>query len=235
MHNSYGLHRADIVVCFSDLLRDWYLRSLRDPEQVEVVPPGLELHDFSPTPTPSGKHRLGFIGDWDAKGGAVMLSAYERLRAHREDIELTIVGGEPRVSLEVMTELDIVWHPRQSRETLLTEVIPSLSVFVYPSRFDGLPLTLLEVMASGVPVVVSGYGALPEVVDFGRAGIVTDVRDPLILAQAIEAALEPEARARLARAARNRIAERFEINTVNRQLLSVYEHAQRRAAQRHLR
>jgi glycosyltransferase involved in cell wall biosynthesis len=235
MHNSYGLQRADMVVCWSDLLRDWYVRYLGDPEQVTVVPPGLELRDFPPAPARVGKLRLGFVGDWDAKGGDAVLGAYRRLREHREDVELTIVGGEPRVSWEAMAKLGITWLPRQSRETLIADVIPSFSLFVYPSRFDGVPLTLLEVMAYGIPVVVSRYGALPEVVAFGRAGVVSSGDDPVSLAHAIEAALEPNARCRLGRAARSRIAERFEIDTVNGKLLSAYERAQRRAVQRHLR
>lgn len=234
MHNSYGLQRADTVVCWTEWLRDWYLRHLRDPEQVEVVPPGLDLRDFPPPRARLGKLRLGFIGDWDAKGGDVVLAAYERLRGHRDDIELTIVGGEPRLSQEMMAELGITWLPRQSRETLIGEIIPSFSLFVYPSRFDGLGLIVLEVMASGVPVVVSRYGPLPEVVDFGQAGVVWDGGDAVSLARTIDAALQPEASARLARAARDRIANRYEIDTVNRKLRGVYERAQRRADQRHL-
>ena len=76
-----------------------------------------------------------------------------------------------------------------SREDLLSDFLPRCSVFAYPSRFDGLPLTLLEALASGLPCAVSDYFALPEIT--GDGGRVVPEDDPQALAGALLELLDP--------------------------------------------
>ena len=86
---------------------------------------------------------------------------------------------------------------------------PSCEVFAYPSRFDGLPLALLEALGSGVPVVVSDYFALPEVLGDGQAGRVVPQDDPDALAEAVIELLDPEVNAVARAAARARYASTY--------------------------
>jgi glycosyltransferase involved in cell wall biosynthesis len=221
-HSSYVLQSANAVVCFSDFLRRTLVARGVDPRRLYVVPPGIELGPEGPPGGQTGQRTIGFIGDWDAKGGDVVLEAHARLRSRGHDVALTVVGSEPRLGVRASQERKITWLPRQPRDLLLRDVIPTFSVFAYPSRFDGLPLTLLEVMAAGVPVVVSDYGALPEVVEFGRAGSVVPVDNGRALADAIDALFNPERGADVAARARARVETAFEATVTADELRRVY-------------
>ena len=108
---------------------------------------------------------------------------------------------------------------------LIDQVLPQFSVFAYPSRFDGLPLTLLEVMALGIPVIVSDYGALPEIVDHGRAGKVATLGMPGALLEALRQVVDQGERERLGAAARARVEERYSLRTTSAALGAVYRDA----------
>jgi glycosyltransferase involved in cell wall biosynthesis len=227
-HSTYGHRDADVVVCFSEYLRTWFLERDGDPGRFVVVPPAVEVPEFCLQPA-DGHLRIGFIGDWYAKGGDTLLDAVRCLGSY-SDVTVTVVGGsKPVLSRVEARRLRVEWLPRLPRKRLLEAVIPSFSIFVYPSRFDGLPLTLLEVMAAGVPVVVSDYGALPEVVDHGKAGIVVPRDHPKELAAQIERLRDPALRARLGAAARARIDERFSYDVVTTALADAYKLATARA------
>lgn len=223
-HSAYQQKGADVVICFSEYLQAWYRERSADPERFVVVPPAVELPDLVTTPM-ADCFRLGFIGDWQAKGGETVLQAVRMLRRDGFDVRLTVVGSEPRTKDSEAENLEIRWLPRIPRRRLLEEVIPSFSAFAYPSEFDGLPLTLLEVMAAGIPVIVSDYGALPEVVDHGKAGVVVSRRHPDQLARAIQGLVDPERRTELGVAARRRVAARFTPETTSRDLGAAYGRA----------
>lgn len=222
-HSAYGHAGAARVVCFSEHLRQVFLgEGPAAPERYVVVPPGV---DPGPAPTPASRaepFHLGFIGDWHAKGGDLVLEAHRQLRAEGWPARLTVVGGKPRLGPEESARLQITWLPRLPRGRLLGEVVPSLSAFAYPSRFDGLPLTLLEVMAQGVPVIVSNYGALPEVVAHGRAGIVIEGGNVQRLVAALQGLQDRSARVRLGTAARERVLSSYDISAVGASLASIY-------------
>jgi glycosyltransferase involved in cell wall biosynthesis len=98
----------------------------------------------------------------------------------------------------------VTWRGYLRREELLASFLPSCQVFAYPTRFDGLPLTLLEALGLGVPAVVSDYFGLPEVVADGESGRVVPQGDPAALADAVLDLLAPEVNARASQAALRR-------------------------------
>jgi glycosyltransferase involved in cell wall biosynthesis len=169
---------------------------------------------------------VGFIArDFDAKGGPDVLAAFQLLRGVRPDAQLLIVGSEPRLDAAKRRTLGVEWHSLLPREELLDSVLPTIDVFAYPTHFDGLPLTLLEVMARGIPFVVSDYGAMPEIVGHGAAGKVVGEGDTHGLAAALDRLLEQPENGR----ARERAAAWFDSHyapDVARTLLGrVYEQA----------
>jgi glycosyltransferase involved in cell wall biosynthesis len=74
-------------------------------------------------------------------------------------------------------------------------------VYVLASDHEGLPVTVMEAFALGVPVVAPAVGGLPEVVRTGENGVLVTPSDPVALADAVERALDPSEHARLARGA----------------------------------
>jgi glycosyltransferase involved in cell wall biosynthesis len=205
-HTSHAMPAASAVVCFTESLRDELLRRrCTEPTRLYVAPcfvePGKRIA------ARARPHRIGFVaGDFDAKGGPIVLDAFEELRRNRPDAELLVVGSPPRGDLSDLQASGITWYPHVARSTLLDQHLPSMDVFAYPTQFDGLPLIVLEVMARGIPVATSDYLAMPEIVGHGAAGSVTAQGDAAALAEALLRLLEPEKNAH----ARQRTAAWFD-------------------------
>jgi sugar transferase (PEP-CTERM/EpsH1 system associated) len=99
-------------------------------------------------------------------------------------------------------------------------VLARARMFVLPSRSEGIPLTVLEAMACGLPVVATRVGGLPEVVDEGVTGLLVPSADPAALADAMARIWnDPERRERMGRAGRRRAEDRFDV----RRMVAQYE------------
>jgi glycosyltransferase involved in cell wall biosynthesis len=98
------------------------------------------------------------------------------------------------------------WLDRKAAEGLLARA----SVFVLPSYVEGLPMSLLEAMAMGCPVVATCVGGIPDIVEDGVNGLLVRPGDPHALAGALARVLRDKALAsRLGEAARATVADRF--------------------------
>lgn len=189
-HTSHDMYRADAVVCFSEKLKQELLRrGAARPDQLHVAPCFVEA-PARPWRKSARPHRIGFVAsDFRSKGGNTVLEAFEIVRRARPDAELLIVGSDPPSKYSEPVD-GITWLPHVPRQRLLEQCLPGIDVFAYPTEFDGLPLTVLEVMALGIPVATSDYGAMPEVVGWGQAGSVTPQRDSKALARSLLHLLE---------------------------------------------
>jgi glycosyltransferase involved in cell wall biosynthesis len=107
----------------------------------------------------------------------------------------------------------------------LEDVRPALaacSVFVLPSHREGLPMSVLEAMATGRAVVTCDVPGCRETVVDGESGFIVPPRAPAALAVAMEQFLEqPSLAAEMGRAARRRAEERFDSRVVNREMIRV--------------
>jgi glycosyltransferase involved in cell wall biosynthesis len=195
-HTSHSMPAASAVVCFTEALRaELMRRGSTEPDRLHVAPCFVERAPRIPgrrRPT-----RVGFVaGDFDAKGGSTVLDAFEIVRRDRPDAKLLIIGSRPRADASYLKARGVTWRGRVSRGELLDQLLPSLDVFAYPTECDGLPLTVLEAMALGIPVATSDYSAMPEIVGHGAAGTVTPQGDVPALAQALIRLLDPSENAK---------------------------------------
>jgi glycosyltransferase involved in cell wall biosynthesis len=96
-------------------------------------------------------------------------------------------------------------------------LLPALDVFALSSRFEGLPIALLEAMATGVAPVATTVGGIPEVITDGQNGLLVDPGDPSALAAALGRVLgDDELRAHLGAAAAVRAGDFDLVNAVRR-------------------
>jgi glycosyltransferase involved in cell wall biosynthesis len=94
-------------------------------------------------------------------------------------------------------------------------VYASLDILVQPSYREGMPMTILEAMASGVPVVATRVGAAADVIEDGRTGVLVDAGDVEALTSAVTGLLAEEAsRAAMGRAARQAVDEQFTMDVM---------------------
>jgi glycosyltransferase involved in cell wall biosynthesis len=132
---------------------------------------------------------LGSIGRLSAeKGFRYLIEALSILRQRGVDAYLVIVGeGWERSALENQIETLGL-----SKHVLLSGYIPNASrllrhfdIFLLPSLTEGLPITLLEAMQAGVPIVATSVGGIPEVLDYGAAGILVEPGNSISLTEKV--------------------------------------------------
>jgi glycosyltransferase involved in cell wall biosynthesis len=98
------------------------------------------------------------------------------------------------------------------------------TLFVLPSHGEGMPMSLLEAMAWGLPAIATAVGGVPEVIDNHVNGLLVPAGDIEALAGAITCLLEePRLRERLGVAARESIATRFSLGTTVERLIAIYQ------------
>jgi glycosyltransferase involved in cell wall biosynthesis len=217
------LRDVHAIVCVSnalaDITRDRLPAALTG--RVVVVENGVDTDTFRPAPqqTPHDRLRVMFLGRMiPDKGADVLVDAAKMLG--RADIEFVLVGSAgfdrdaPLSAYEdALRKRSSGSHASVTFERFIARAgVPSLlhtaDIFVVPSRWpDPSPLTVGEALASGLPVIGSRIGGIPEAL--GDAGILVTPGDPAELAAALEHLVtSPGERLRLAAAARRRAEER---------------------------
>jgi glycosyltransferase involved in cell wall biosynthesis len=97
-------------------------------------------------------------------------------------------------------------------------------VFVLPSFWEGVPVSLMEAMAMEIPCVSTFIAGIPELIQSGEDGLLVPASDAESLADAIEKLLgDPELRLRLGRAGRRKILEKYDLRANVERLASIFE------------
>jgi glycosyltransferase involved in cell wall biosynthesis len=178
---------------------------------------------------PPGVPVVGTIGGVTAKKGHVhLVRATASLLARVPDARAVIVGlpidPEPvrRAIGEAGLEGRVLlagYHPAAAR------LLPAFDVFALPSLHEGMPVSLLEAMALGIPVVASRVGGVPEVVTDGADGLLVPPADDGALAAALADVLLDAGRRRAFGEAGPATAERFSLTASVRRTEAVYDEA----------
>jgi glycosyltransferase involved in cell wall biosynthesis len=230
------------VVAVSDDVRQRLLKSGVKANQVSMIRNGIDLRPFDRAPTVV-RHELG----WDAyrivglvgrlsveKGVDIFLHAAARVFAHCPNAKFVVAGDGPdRAELDALLDkLCIRDHVRMlGRCDDMPALYASLDIMVSASRREGLPIALLEGMASRLPLVATAVGEVPTIVQDGRTGVLVPVEDPESMAAAIiELLLNPAKREQLGSAARQLVENEFSAERMTAEYLRVYEEAVRRCS-----
>ena len=105
----------------------------------------------------------------------------------------------------------------------VSDYLALADVFALPSLSEGLPLSILEALAAGIPIVSTPVGAIPTLLEDGVSALFVPIRSPGALAAAIEALItRPDLRAALARSGRNIVAETGTARTMYERYREVY-------------
>jgi glycosyltransferase involved in cell wall biosynthesis len=216
---------ASFVVCVSDFTRAQLCR-VTDPtawEHFHVVRCGIDIDAFPfrpPARLANRPPRVVTVARVSAeKGHLVLLEATKRLVDQGIDLELRIIGDGPSAPMVQRVAADLGLGERVAfvGELQPSEVSASLreaDLFCLPSFAEGIPVSIMEAMAVGVPVITTYVGGIPELAVDGETALVVPPGNAEALATALRRLIEDdELRLRLASAARRAVCERHDIES----------------------
>ncbi len=153
---------------FSDIVTDHKV----DPHRMHIVPVGVDPELF--VPMPEVKRRAGMLittasADVAMKGLRYLLEAVAKLRTERPEVTLTVIGrpkegGESARTIASLGLEDAVTFVSGVSDQRIVELYAEAEVAVVPSLYEGFSLPAIEAMSTGIPLVATTGGAIPEVV-----------------------------------------------------------------------
>jgi glycosyltransferase involved in cell wall biosynthesis len=180
----------------------------------------------------NGTLLLGAIGNlYPVKGHTYLLRAVALLHGGGLPVKLVIAGRGALLD-DLRAETTRLGIARDVAFLGFREdvpaLLPALDVFVLPSLSEGLPLSALEAMATGMPVVATRVGGAPEVVAHGESGLLVPPADPTALAEAVRVVLcDREVARRFAETGRRIVETRFSLARMLGQYEALYTRAAR--------
>ncbi|MBI4574159.1 MAG: glycosyltransferase [candidate division NC10 bacterium] len=236
----YRLRASAALIAVADAVAHALVEGGVPQHRVTTVRSGIALRGVpSHKESAALRERLG-ITDADCLIGIVahilphkgyddLVQALALIKEKVPNIRCLIVGEAPRKRyfqrlLHLAERLSV--RDRLILVGIQDDVAPflhALDLFVLPSRTEGLPLTILEAMAAGRPVVATAVGGIPEVVRDGETGILVPERDPRQLADAVLRLLDAPGLAKaMGEAGRKRIEGAFTLEDEARHTATVY-------------
>jgi len=245
MHNTYRSHRpkqlikdrllsriSDRIICCSQAVARAAVEKVKiSPEKVAVIYNGVDDTRFTPG-QPSREQKNGFIVGCVAslqphKGQRYLLEAVSMLSGTVPDIRVEFAGeGPQREELAAAAQSCGIGARVIFRGMVedIPEFLRRCDVVVLPSAGEeGLPLSLLEAMACGKPVIASATGGIPEIIEPEVNGILVPARDGRALAGALRKLREnPHKSAEIGRQARRVIEQKFSLRKMLANLENMY-------------
>ncbi len=231
------LRRFDAVVAVSEEVRARLLAAHVPAKCIWFVRNGVDLQRFAVAVATrkrsrpaDGRLRVGLVGRLaPEKGIDIFLHAAALVLQCSPEISFTVAGDGPeRTKLqEVIANLHL-----QGKVTLLgrqgdmAAFYSTIDLLVSSSFQEGLPIALLEGMASGLPIVATRVGAVPDLVLHEKTGLLVEAGQPAALAAAIlRFASEPVRGEEFGRAGQQYLAREFSAERMNADYLQVYDQA----------
>lgn len=212
------LRRAKFCACISYFARSQaaIFGGTEVTDRLHIIHCGIDPTALPPIEHGKRPAKLIFVGRVvELKGMAVLLEALQTVRSSNPDTTLTVVGDGPdRASFEAAAKkaglgkaVDFVGSKSQAE---VAELLSQSDIFVLPSFAEGVPVVLMEAMASGLPVVTTTVGGISELVEDEVNGFLLRPGDPVDLADALNRLIDdPELRARFGAAGSEKVAAEF--------------------------
>jgi glycosyltransferase involved in cell wall biosynthesis len=234
-----GLLSDRLVTVSEQVKRDLVRYGVAGAQKITVIPLGLDLEPFLAGAGQRGKLRrelgltdgeplVGIVGRiFPIKNHRLFLEAAARVAKELDSARFLVVGdGVLRPAMEDYAQAlglaSRVMFTGWRRD--LPVIYPDLDVLVISSNNEGTPVSAIEAMAAGCPVVATGVGGLPDLIADGETGCLVPARDPAALATRILKLLrERDTASRIAKTAQATVAERFGVERLCRDVEDLYE------------
>ena len=218
------LSMGDVFLVLSPKLKQFF-KGILEPSKVILFPNAV--------PVPSdiekeyGKQKILFLGRLcKEKGLRELFSVLPQLHGQFPQMRL-LLGGiwedeELREEAAKMKEYvtDLGWLQGEAKKDCLR----ISDLFVFPTYFEGQPVSVLEAMAYQCGIVATNVGGIPQMVEPGQTGLLIEPKDPEGLKSALEKLLsDPELCERLRKNARAKVQKEFSIEKSLQELIKIYQ------------
>jgi colanic acid/amylovoran biosynthesis glycosyltransferase len=222
------------VIAVSEFIANRLIAQGFSRDRITVHYTGVDVERFVPDPTISRQKAILFVGRFvEKKGCEYLIRAMARVRNNHPDARLILIGDGPlRGHLEALANelhvnadflgsqpLNIVQKWMQQAWVLC---VPSVTA--KNGDCEGLGMVFLEAQASGLPVITTRHGPIPEAVIHGETGLLVEECDASALAESLSILLgDINQHARLSRNARDFVCKTFDIRTQTARLELLYD------------
>jgi colanic acid/amylovoran biosynthesis glycosyltransferase len=189
------VERADVLLAVSDHIRRRVIGLGVPEERVQTHYIGVDLSRFSPAPLAEREPVVLGVGRFvEKKGFEHLIDAMAVAQRSLPELELVLIGsGEDEAKLRARAAAKLnsfrIFGPCSQEEVTgwmrRARVLAAPSVTDRAGNTEGLPITILEALASGLPVVASRHAGIPEAVIEGESGFLVEERDSAALAERI--------------------------------------------------
>ena len=214
------VHDGQIVVVHNGIDPDWARTPSMSHHRGRMIRARSGVKENSPC--------IGMIGAFNRlKAQEILILAAPRILRKYPNARFVLAGaGKTKARIvKMIDKAGLSGHFETPDFTLdPRHILARLNVFVLATRTEGLPVSILEAMAFGLPVVASRVGGIPEIVQHGVTGILVNSGDPKAISSAIIELLAHRAKARrMGMRGRSRIARHFHIERMVREMEDHYQ------------
>ena len=225
---SWFFTEVNLLICLSKYWEKQIQKTFPEAKTRVIpnaIPISSQLHPrvFSAHPL-----RLAFLGRIvQRKGLFDLLEVIAELKSQGIDVHLEIGGdGEVAYLKRTLQKLGLAqqvqylgWIGTNEKESLFRRV----DAYVLPSYAEGMPMSVLEAMAHGLPVVSTNVGGIPDLIDHDITGLLISPGDKVALHSAIKRlVLDPKLIIRLGEKAYERVMEHNKMDTMTKRLINLY-------------
>lgn len=194
------------------------------------VPNGVDIYKFGrkQEKKSDGKTRFLFVGRLEKQKGLEYLIQAAKFLKGKNDFEIIVTGdGEEAENLkkaaaEFEVE-DIIKFTGKLSEHALIEQYTGCDIFVLPSLWEGLPLTLLEAAATGLPIIATEVGGIPSIFSHGENALLVKARDSRELAGKMQELMSDKELQKMLSTNARKLAEKYSWENSAKQLENIYE------------
>jgi sugar transferase (PEP-CTERM/EpsH1 system associated) len=231
-----GWSAADQVLSVSSRLAERMAGDVGfEPARIRTIRNGVDLTRFNPAYRASARASLALAGEQFAVGTvgrlvpvkdqATLLEAVALLRREGLEVALVLAGDGPlegalrdrAAALGITDSIRLLGHRRD-----VEVVLAALDVFALSSVSEGLSNTILEAMATGLPVIATRVGGADELVEDGVTGLLVAPGSPSDMSAALRRLLDPSARKAMGHAGRRRVEAEFALSTMVKRYEALY-------------
>ncbi len=224
--------RASKVICISDKVRGLLIDGMDSRVASELVYNGTDPDLFTPASAPEQTPTILIVGNLLAgKGHELVLRAFARIKDSHPGLQCRMIGeGADRerfaaLARDLAISEQVHFLGRQSRADV-ADAMRNCTIFVLPSRYEGLGCVYLEAMASGKPAIACWGQGIDEVIDHAKNSWLIPIDGLEELVQGLQILLgDLDLRGRIGSAARQTILDKLTLSHQAQNLMRIYEAA----------